>query len=103
MSIEYWRACLDEILGDDGLSSERMAEIARDVDSAASMQSEACGYLNIPNPDRAEISRLEGALKKERDMVFCAPCKGTGRLRYNAGPWGVDTTCDTCRGAGKHL
>lgn len=101
MSLEYWQVCIDEILGNDGLSSERMAEIARDVDSAASMQGEACGHYNIPNPDRAEIKRLESALSNERAKVGCKACGGSGRLLYNSGPWGVDTQCDTCHGEGK--
>lgn len=40
-------------------------------------------------------------LKWQRELEHCAPCKGTGRLQYNAGPWGIDTGCDRCHGAGK--
>ena len=42
-------------------------------------------------------------LAEERSKVACRQCGGEGRLRYNAGPWGVDTECDRCHGEGKHL
>jgi hypothetical protein len=104
VGLAYWEICVEESLGEHGVtaSREQIAAIAKDMESARGMEGEACGYYNIPNPERAEIKYLEAALKKERGLIFCRACNGTGRLRYNAGPWGVDTQCDTCQGNGKH-
>jgi len=53
------------------------------------------------NPMIAENERLSRKLRWQRELEPCRECTGNGRLRYNAGPWAVDTSCDKCQGAGK--
>ena len=32
---------------------------------------------------------------------LCPTCKGTGREKYIAGPWAINSECGACRGTGK--
>lgn len=99
----YWRIFAEEVPSDMGihLTPEQIDYLTNALEGAHENYSMAHGHDCIPNPMTVENARLEKALKEERDMVFCIPCQGTGRLQYNVGSWGVNTTCDKCRGKGK--
>jgi hypothetical protein len=68
-SVEYWRQCIPEILGDHGvcLPHETMDAIAQDVASCAGVECEATGVDAIPNPDRLEIANLRKQLANAKD------------------------------------
>jgi len=101
---EYWREaamCALEEAGVDikVISSEQFDEVGR-----ALRTSEECRSLAFHTPEHpavGERDRLQRRLKWQQELEHCEPCKGTGRIRYNAGPWSIDTGCDRCRGAGK--
>ena len=69
MSTKYWENTLDELLGDfkeyAEMTDEQKRSLALDFASAASMESEACGDLDIPNPLYAEIEKAEKKHKRE--------------------------------------
>jgi hypothetical protein len=70
----YWRIFADEVPGDLGieLTADQVEALAEAIEGAAENQSTACGWDMIPNPDRAEITRLEALLKKERQEAVDA-------------------------------
>lgn len=103
--IEYW----DEALGDslcqidrfEALTSEERRKVAKHLAGWAESQSMA--FYTPESPEPREIKHLEGELRKERSKIGCDECGGAGRLRYNAGPWAVNTECHKCQGEGKVL
>ena len=101
---EYWKECMAIAAEECGLvlTDSQLQHLA----SAAEDGHEGYG-LSFYSPSSSEvyapqIQQLERELAKERSLVHCEPCKGTGRLKYNTGSWGVNTQCDTCNGAGEH-
>jgi hypothetical protein len=64
----YWRIFAEEVPSDLGieLTAEQVEALAEAAEGAAENQSTACGWDMIPNPDRAEIDRLEKLLKEAR-------------------------------------
>lgn len=104
MGNDYWVICAESILDEFDLSlpSGQIEAFASRMRDAAEMESESCGHYLIPNPETERANKAESALRIEQSMVGCAPCGGTGRLKYNTGPWAVDTQCDRCGGKGKH-
>lgn len=102
MSIEYWRICLEEILGDHGVdaTSEQIEAMAKDFESCASVQSEYSAP--VENPAVREADELRKKLKIEQSKVFCMTCKGTGRLiEIISSSHYSDSDCWKCRGTGK--
>lgn len=99
---EYWQECLAQSFEEHGVTAttEQLAAIAKDVEG--SHQNYGMAFYEPENPMIDELKQAKAALRKERDKVFCRPCAGSGRLRYNAGPWGIDTQCNKCHGEGKH-
>jgi hypothetical protein len=63
--LNYWKACLPEILIDHGLNlpTETTDAIAQDITTCAELESEALGYTNIPNPLTTQIKQLQQQLK----------------------------------------
>jgi DnaJ-class molecular chaperone len=102
MSIEYWRICLEEILGDHGVeaTSEQIEAMAKDFESCASVQGDYSAP--VENPAVREAAELSRKLKIEQAKVFCVTCKGTGRLiEIISSSHYSDSDCWKCRGAGK--
>ena len=104
MSKEYWRICAEnasdeiEVL----LSNEKLDALADVMQRSAEMESEYCGHHFIPNPEVAEIKKLESLLIAEREKVTCKTCKGSGELIENSGPWVSRSQCYKCHGQGRH-
>lgn len=70
----YWRIFAEEVPSDLGISltPDQVTALAEAAEGAAENQSMACGWDAIPNPDRAEIARLERELKAARADADCA-------------------------------
>lgn len=101
---QYWREaaiCALEEAGIDinGITSGQWDEIGTALRTSEQCRSQA--FYTPESPLRSENERLSRKLKWERELEQCRECKGQGRLRYNAGPWAVDTGCHVCGGAGK--
>ena len=105
MASKYWQTCVEEAVSEIGIvaTSEQVAQLAEAMSHISEMESEATGRYFIPNPLETRLKETEAKLKRERELIHCRKCDGTGRLQYNSGPWGVDTGCDKCHGAGKHM
>lgn len=101
-NFDYWLECLAQSLEEHGVtaSAGQLTAIARDVERAHECYGMA--FYQPENPMIDELKEAKAALRKERDKVLCRSCSGSGRLRYNAGPWGIDTQCHKCHGEGKH-
>ncbi len=65
----YWLSSLEAILDEHEivLDPTLVAAVADDLVMAAEMESEACGYTNIPNPQDAVIKNLK--LAREQDQI----------------------------------
>lgn len=103
---EYWReAVMDAFEGCglwDAVKDIPMAKLEEvGAELAVSAENQSLAFYTPENPVNRENQTLERRLKWQRELEHCAPCNGTGRLRYNAGPWGIDTSCSKCHGAGK--
>jgi hypothetical protein len=100
---DYWRECIESALDEAEIraSPEQIMLVAEAVQGAHETYDMA--FYSPPSREPREIKRLEEELKKERSKVVCSTCSGSGRLKYNAGPWGVNTGCHMCRGEGKVL
>lgn len=100
---DYWVECITEACEEaDLIASERqIAVIAKAVQGAH--ENYGMAFYSPPAGEHImrENKHLVRELERERAKVFCDDCKGTGRLRYNAGPWAVDTQCSKCHGHGK--
>lgn len=101
--MDYWRECIDIAFDDAGIAAndEQKQFVADAVAGGHENYGMAHGYDCIPNPLVSENQRLERRLKWQRELEHCEPCSGRGRLRYNAGPWLIDTVCTKCGGDGK--
>jgi len=64
----YWRIFAEEVPCELGitLTDDQVTALAHAIEGAAENQSTGCGWDHIPNPDRAEIERLERQLKGVR-------------------------------------
>jgi DnaJ-class molecular chaperone len=110
---DYWREAVMEAFEGinrfdlvKDLTKEQLDDIGEALATSSECQSMAFGW-DVASANRyADIQRTEDNLRKEirkeRDKVTCRECGGQGRLRYNAGPWAVDTGCMKCNGEGRH-
>lgn len=104
---EYWIECVSNALEDAGVkaNADQIAMIANDVQGAHECYGMAFGHDVASSNWHANNEREKTALKKavvhEKEKVNCPDCKGEGRLRYNTGPWAVNTECSKCRGDGR--
>lgn len=102
----YWREAFEISMEEAGcghllkqMTEDQIKEVAWGIEGSHDNIGLA---FHVPeNPLRSENDRLSRKLKWERELNHCAPCNGSGRLQYNAGPWAVDTGCHHCSGAGK--
>ena len=107
---EYWEEAIGEALCSidkfNLFTSAELKELGEALATSAECESMAFGW-DVSSANRsAELRREEESLRKElrreRDKVTCRECNGHGRLRYNSGPWAVDTGCIKCNGEGRH-
>jgi len=100
---DYWDECVAIAAEECGahLTPEQIKSIAGSVQGAH--ENYGMAFYSPPDGEHLhdQIDTLKRALSVEQGKRGCAPCKGTGRLIYNSGPWGVDTQCPTCHGEGK--
>lgn len=103
---EYYQECFEAALCDEGLgrildqmSKEQRANIGGAI--AGAVENEGMAFHRPQSPLVAENERLKRRLKWERELVPCAPCNGSGRLKYAAGPWAINSSCDHCHGDGR--
>lgn len=103
---DYYQECFEIAMDEAGcgallaqMTREQRADIGGAI--AGAVENQGMAFYVPENPLRGENDRLARKLKWERELEHCEPCKGSGRLQYNAGPWGVDTGCHHCHGAGK--
>lgn len=60
--IEYWKASLEEVLDEHGIVLTD--NLLKDILIIREMESEGCGYINIPNPENTEIERLKSEIEQ---------------------------------------
>lgn len=103
MSLDYWiemvQIALDE--ADITASDGQVKQIARSMESAAEMEGEYTGRINIPDPRTAELAAVKEELRKERRKTVCPECHGSGALTFGDGVRYSISQCDYCRGDGK--
>lgn len=102
MNREYWKICLEEILGEHGVeaTSEQIEAMAGDFESCASVQGEY--EAPVENPLIRETEILRKALEVEKAKVVCTVCNGRGRLiEQFSSSHCSDSDCWKCRGAGR--
>ncbi|MDX1117068.1 hypothetical protein GOL29_03330 [Sinorhizobium medicae] len=108
--VDYWADALGDALCEidkfNALTSEERAKVAKSLHMAHECYGIAFGHdvisRNYSAARRDEEGRLRKEVQRERDKVVCRECGGAGRLRYNSGPWAVDTGCMKCNGDGRH-
>lgn len=104
---DYWIECVSDALEDAGVvaSADQIELIAHTVEGAHENYGMAFGDDVATSNWLAANEREKTTLKKEivfeHEKVSCPSCGGAGRLKYNAGPWGVNTGCSKCQGDGK--
>jgi hypothetical protein len=59
---EYWKVSLEELLDEHGIVATE--ELIKDIIVVREMESEGCGYINIPNPENTEIQDLKNKIKQ---------------------------------------
>lgn len=98
---DYWREALAECFDEHGIvaTATQIDAVARDIECIR--DGESLAFHTPENPLIRKNQELEKMLRSEKRKRFCVPCQGTGRDRYMAGPWHVDTECMHCRGLGK--
>lgn len=103
---DYYQECF-EIAMDESGAGELLKQMTDEQKKwvggaiAGAVENEGLAFYRPENPMIGENERLQRRLKWQQELEHCEPCKGTGRLKYNAGPWGVNAHCDRCHGAGK--
>lgn len=103
MKFNYWEECIDEALEEAGITAtaEQRRKVADFVAGAHDNYGMAHGHDAIPNPMVGEIAKLKKDLVKEREMVTCGECGGTGRF-ISYGPYhSAESECHLCRGRGR--
>jgi DnaJ-class molecular chaperone len=105
--VNYWLEALESSLDENGcfsaLTKEQREAVAKDMNIAHEMHSEATGEINIPNPAHAEIKRLSDEVKRERDKVHCVECNGRGSITESCGTSHYAVSqCWRCHGEGRH-
>lgn len=111
--IEFW----EEAVGDafcqidkwevfETLTKDEQKKLGENLARWAESEGSAYGWDVASSNRSAELRREEDDLRKElqreRNKVTCRECNGHGRLRYSAGPWAVDSSCDRCNSTGRH-
>lgn len=94
---EYWKQMLAESLGEHGFNytEEMISSLAADVTACHEGFSQA-----FPSPDRPKVIRNEEAerlreeLEREKDLVECPQCFGSGLTPVGVSHMGTCTYCD---------
>ncbi len=105
--MNYWLEALECALDEVGcfhiLTSEQRVAVAKDMERAHDMHSEATGSMYIPHPAVEEAKKFEAKLKLEMSKIHCRTCDGNGTI-YTQGPHhGSSSRCWKCNGEGKHV
>ncbi|HFF5335375.1 TPA: hypothetical protein ACGDTB_000122 [Acinetobacter baumannii] len=105
MSTNYWEVVTETILGDAGfvIEKDQLQELAKQFESAASMESESTGEMYIShNPEAIELAQLKAEQAKHEKWFHstlpCKPCYQTGVTQDRYGRY---TTCPHCSGKGR--
>ena len=105
MSTNYWEVVTETILGDAGfvIEKDQLQELAKQFESAASMESESTGEIYIKyNPEAIELENLKAEIARKENWLHstkpCKPCYQTGSVKDG---WGRDITCPHCNGEGR--
>lgn len=103
---DYWRESFEISMEEAGcghllkqMTEEQINDVAGGIEGCH--DNIGMAFHAPESPLRSENERLLRKLTWERELEGCRECGGSGRLRYNAGPWGVNTGCHHCQGAGK--
>lgn len=104
---KYWLECVEIALSDAGVTAtqEQIEMIADAVEGGHECYGMATGddvaSANLHASNERERDQLKKSLAFEREKHDCPTCRGSGRERYNAGVWAVDTQCGKGHGEGK--
>jgi len=101
VSDEYWNESVSEALDEYEIHKDRNV-FFEDIRHIAEMESEACGYLGIPNPLVEENEKLQHELNRERKKVHCKACNGKGRIIEHGPVHSYNSECWKCNGEGRH-
>jgi hypothetical protein len=101
--VAYFSECLSEALEVVGvpISDEQLLAVAQSVTSAH--ENIGMAFYSPPAGEylTQEIQQLKRDLAREKALIQCPNCNGTGRI-YSQGPvHSSDSQCMKCRGAGK--
>lgn len=106
---EYWVIAVESALDEAGLSAtdEQISVLAREMESAHEMHSEATGeYVfsaNLRAAQEDELAKAKRELRRERDKIPCNACDGGTRLVPGmSGTMIRQTDCWKCGGTGRH-
>lgn len=104
----YWLEsfqCIWDDFGREGirLTDEELHWIARGLAGVAENQGTFTGSELIADPRDEDMEKMRKALERERKLVHCRNCDGTGREVTSAYGRRCDTQCWKCQGEGKHL
>lgn len=103
--MSYWKECVAEALEEiDCLKyfdDAKLSSLASDMDHAADMQGEACGWPGFqkdtkpPSEKDQLIDKLKAELERERNAEYCDTCKGKG---HRLDVWHRRISCEYCKG-----
>jgi len=104
---QYWVDCVSEALDEAGVTATpgQIEQIAGVVSGGHESYGMAFGddvaTSNWHARNTREKDALKAALGREREMMRCTTCLGSGREKYSVGPWNVNAHCPSCNGHGK--
>jgi len=103
---EYIKEALGEALCEHSdhynlFTADQLQDIADDLLGAFECWSQYSGEECIPNPQIAEIEKLQKKLCIEESKVSCPNCGGHGRITSYGVSHTADSECPKCRGEGK--
>lgn len=103
--MSYWKEAVTEALEEidclKHFDEEKLSSLASDMDHAADMQGEACGWPGFqvdtkpPSEKDKLIDKLKAELERERNAEYCDRCKGKG---HRLDGWGRQVSCELCQG-----
>jgi len=102
--MDYWKECIAEAFDDAGIvaTQDQIGTVAYWVEGAHENYGMAFGHGCIPNPLVIENDKLKNDIRKEREMVICRECDGTGEDVWCGPVHSATSECSRCRGEGRH-
>lgn len=102
----YWRECFEVSMDEAGcghllaqMTDEQIENVAGGIQGGS--ENIGVAFYVPENPMIGENERLTRKLRWERELEACGDCSGSGRLKYQAGPWAVNGSCTRCGCSGK--